>query len=273
MLQIIFGDDEHTAADGSYARVMKTRKWLYLSSAASLIISMGFYDASSTTALVKVIKLPTSLVAPAMAYAVTYLLLQYVFLVGQLISTYDIVLSDRFIFRRADELASASDRVKDNRIQLNAAIAQFNIDSQSAYESRERDLTSALKAVESQLSSAEESIASSEVVNFSEDEIRKIRHDVGRLNAVRAVCAQNLYKLREDRAKELLPEHDSNVRMAQSTLGDSERAFAMLQHQVPSQRRGYQLAERLIDFTRISLPALSAGAALLHFWHVWPFSG
>ncbi|RKE49985.1 hypothetical protein [Sphingomonas sp. PP-CC-1A-547] len=273
MLQIIFGDDEHTAADGSYARVMKTRKWLYLSSAASLIISMGFYDASSTTALVKVIKLPTSLVAPAMAYAVTYLLLQYIFLVGQLISTYDIVLNDRFIFRRADELASATERVKDNRLQLNAAIAQFNIDNRSAFESRERELTSSLTGVESQIESAEDAIASSDVIKFSEDQIQKLRYDIARLNAMRAVSSQNLHKLREDRAKELLPEHDSNVRMAQSTLEESERAFAVLQHQVPSQRRGYQLAERLIDFSRITIPALSAIAALLHFWQIWPFNG
>lgn len=273
MLQIIFGDDEHTASDGPYARVMKTRKWLYLSSAASLMISMGFYDASSATALVKVVKLPTSLMAPALAYGVTYLLIQYIFLIGQLISTYDIVLNDRFIFRRADELVSASDRMKDNRLQLNAAIAQFNLDNQPAYDSRERELSSALRKVEGQLHSAEETIVASKYISFSEEEMRQLRYDVARLNAKRAVWAQNLHRLNEDRAKELLPEHDSNVRTAQSALAESERAFAQLQHQVPSQRRGYKLAERLIDFSRITVPALSGCAALLHFWHIWPFSG
>jgi len=272
MLQIIFGDDEHTAADGTYTRVMKTRKWLYMSSAASLIVSLGFYDASSATSLVKVIKLPTTLVAPSLAFGVTYLLIQYGFLLGQLISTYDIVLQDRFIFRRADELSSARERMFDARQKLSASIEEFRRSNDTAFNSRERELSATLRLEEDLLAAAEKNRINLEGRKSPAEHIALARHDEGRRKALRAVAANHLKRLRDDRPGELQPDHDPNVRMAELALEDCERAFLTLQRQVPSERTGYQLAERLIDFSRILPPLAFAALALLHYWHIWPFT-
>lgn len=272
MLQIIFGDDEHTAADGTYTRVMKTRKWLYMSSAASLIVSLGFYDASSATDLVKVVKLPTTLVAPSLAFGVTYLLIQYGFLLGQLISTYDIVLKDRFIFRRADELSSARERMVDARQKLSASIAEFRRSNDTAFNSRERELAASLQLEDDLLAAAEKNRINLERRKSPDEHIALARHDEGRRKALRAVAANHLKKLRDDRPGELQPDHDPNVRMAELALEDCERAFLTLQRQVPSERTGYQLAERLIDFSRILPPLAFAALALLHYWHIWPFT-
>jgi len=271
MLQIIFGDDEHTAADGTYIRVMKTRKWLYLSSAASPVVSLGFYDASSATELVKVIKLPTTLVAPSLSFGVTYLLIQYAFLLGQLFSTYDIVLKERFIFRRADELSSTRERMVDARQKLNVAMTEFRHNNETAFDSRERELIATLNAEKDLLAASEKSRIQLENRKAAPEHIALAYHDEGRRKAFQAVASNALKRLREDRPGELQPEHDPNVRMAELALKDCDEAFLALQRQVPSERKGYQLAERLIDFSRILPPLAFAILALLHYWHIWPF--
>ena len=87
MLQVIFGDDEHTAADGPYARLMKTRKWLYIVAVAELAIANGLYNEKATADLLKVASIPTSALESALLFGLSYMLLQYAFLTWQLFTT------------------------------------------------------------------------------------------------------------------------------------------------------------------------------------------
>lgn len=112
MLQVIFGDDEHTAADGPYVRVMKTRKWLYISSGIALIIGQGFYRPTEATELFKVAELPSWWLATGLKFGLIYLLIQYTILTIQLGSVYKVVLQDRMAGKRAEQLSEALERLK-----------------------------------------------------------------------------------------------------------------------------------------------------------------
>lgn len=273
MLQIIFGDDEHTAADGPYARLMKTRKWLYLSSAASLAVSGGLYNEPAATALVKIVKLPTSIIAPSLVIGIVYLLVQYTSLIGQLISTYDIVLTDRFTFRRSDELASARERVSEARKQLNSSVSAFRQNYTLALDVREKELLSELSAETKSLKAMEEKRVHAEKNRSEASEIAKLRHSESRQKAIRAGVTNSLRKLKADTLAELDPSYDPNVRLAEDALLEARQALDILRYQVPSERKGYKLAEIIIDLIRIIPPVIIATLALLHFFNRWPFNG
>lgn len=89
MLQIIFGDDEHTAADGPYSRVLKTRKWLYLSSAVSLAINHGLFNERATNEAIIFFTIPEQRLSLFLFLGIIYLLAQYFLLLVQLYSTYE----------------------------------------------------------------------------------------------------------------------------------------------------------------------------------------
>ena len=112
MLQLIFGDDEHTASEGPYSRVMKTRKWLYMGSIALIAIGSGLYNENAATEALKFINIPTTMLKTGLIIGLTYLLIQYALLVFQLITTYDITLSERFTSRRSEELQAARERLR-----------------------------------------------------------------------------------------------------------------------------------------------------------------
>lgn len=110
MLQVIFGDDEHTATEGPYSRVMKTRKWLYFGALALMAVESGLYDENAAAASFKFIDVPASTLSLTFTIGLIYLIIQYSLLLFQLITTYDITLSERFTYRRAEELQAARDR-------------------------------------------------------------------------------------------------------------------------------------------------------------------
>lgn len=123
MLQVIFGDDEHTSAEGPYSRLMRTRKWLYVLAIVAIALSNGLYDEVAAAALLRVIEVPEALLSKAVLLGLAYLVLQYGILVAQLLSAYDIVLVVRFEDQRKAELSAATDAVVEARRRLVAARA------------------------------------------------------------------------------------------------------------------------------------------------------
>lgn len=111
MLQVIFGDDEHTAVDGPYSRLMKTRKWLYLTSIAAALVSHSYFDTYALNTTLKIVSVSPYFIGTTLVVGLLYLSIQYALLMFQLCSIYDIVLNERFKFRREDELAAARGRV------------------------------------------------------------------------------------------------------------------------------------------------------------------
>lgn len=110
-LQIFFGDDEHTALEGPYIRVMKARKWLVITSALAILAGLGLYDQQATKSIVRIFGVPDDLLRKSLGAALLYLILTYAFLVSQLLSIYDLTLSERFSIRQKEEVEKARNEV------------------------------------------------------------------------------------------------------------------------------------------------------------------
>lgn len=274
MLQVIFGDDEHTAADGPYTRVLKTRKWLYLTSIAGLVLAQGLYDQEAAARLFSVVSLPEDILKQAVFGATAYLSTQYAFLVIQLATTYDIVIRERLTFRREDELSSARDTVTTLSKQLRDVEA-------TSYEAWHSEMSKKIDEAKFLSDAGELRLAERKrLVSEGETQSRvgsspyagsppvEARYELNRERAQQALRADTVQKL--IRARDAGPERlDSDqARAVGEDLRKAREAHAALYNEVPANRRGYRLLEKLIDSARILPPAVLAATAL---WQLWPF--
>lgn len=274
MLQVIFGDDEHTAADGPYTRVLKTRKWLYLTSIAGLLLAQGLYDQDAAARLISVVSLPEDILRQAVFGATAYLSTQYAFLAVQLFTTYDIIIRERLTFRREDELASARETVSLLTKQLREVEA-------TSFEEWAADMHQKVAAAKEAVDASLPEIASlSDEIEIAEAEAKfavtkgsrvdtaTIRYNYNRMKAQHALRAETVRKLTRD--FDAGPERlDSDqARVVRADLNKARDAHATLYNDVPANRRGYRLFEKLIDAGRILPPAVLAATAL---WQLWPF--
>ncbi|MDP1599004.1 hypothetical protein [Phenylobacterium sp.] len=154
MLQVLTGEDEHTAAEGPYARLLKTRKWLLIASAGAVLVHYKLYDPTAANALLRVISVPIWLLHTGLIFGLAYMLAQYLLLALQLRATYDIVLSERFADRRNENLNAAEKRVTDAQENVQHAIEQFSAAESSSDATR--------RALERKLNIARERSAASE---------------------------------------------------------------------------------------------------------------
>lgn len=267
MLQIIFGDDEHTASDGPYARLMKTRKWLYLSSAGSYATTKGLYNEEAANSIIKVFDFPSDLVAKALLVGTAYLSLQYIMLMIQLISTYDIVLNDRFVFRRADEIGAERDRVSDLTNKHIEAISEFEKDHSLALAEKQTRLMALVDKESAECSIYEAQWLGIHVTQHSSKDARQVRYSLLRQRAKRALAVRKLDDLEERGIADLEPIDDPRVKSAYDALLEARKSLRHLQAQVPSDRLGYRLSERIIDLARISIPIFaSLTTVVYYFW-------
>lgn len=96
MLQQLLGDDEHTAIDGVYYRLIKGRKWLYFSSFFSIFEAYRLIDYGKISALIKgIVTIPSWLGRYAILAALAYALMQYTLLLFQAWEVYPSALRDR----------------------------------------------------------------------------------------------------------------------------------------------------------------------------------
>lgn len=238
-LQILFGDDEHTAADGPYPRVMKTRKWLYLTSVAALLVGDGWIDYEALSRLLgNVVDFSTALLAPALSLALLYLSLQYLFLVSQLFGSYDVVLKERFAFRRQAEVAAAEAAIVEARDRAHGLLRR----AAAAHEENVRLI-----------------INEGDLSAFT----RRLQGDLmargqGDSPEVRDAIAQ-VVKMRESQGDLT---RDPAYQSAMAALQDLENKLDQLKAEDPSRRPLYRLYERAIDGLRITPPIFFAGYAL-----------
>ncbi len=112
MLQILWGDDEHTGADGAYVRVLRSRKWIYFAAGVTVLHS---YEAIDFAALGRVLKgvlaVPPWMATLSLQFGLAYLLVQYVALLVQFGSAYTSIIMYR---------------LPDNQNQVNARQGIFN---------------------------------------------------------------------------------------------------------------------------------------------------
>lgn len=93
-------------------RAVKARKWIYLTSALGAVLAHRLYDEEATKALIKVAGLPAWLLSQATGFALLYLFIQYILLLEQLRSVYDLELAERFAAKLQAERTAAQSVVE-----------------------------------------------------------------------------------------------------------------------------------------------------------------
>lgn len=107
----LLADDEHTAADDPYKRVMKTRKWVYISATVAILIAGGrYHEEGGNKVLLGVFSLPDFVFAAGMIAGLGYLMPLYLILVSQLRDVYSAVLDERLADQRLERLRDAIKR-------------------------------------------------------------------------------------------------------------------------------------------------------------------
>lgn len=250
MLQIIFGDDEHTAADGPYSRVLKTRKWVYLSATVATLLSTRLYDADAASALLRVIDVPWWLLSKATLAGGLYLLLQYGLLTRQLHSVYDLVLEERLTFRRAEELRNAQERLdKQRRSVIDRHTKLLNAEDEKRatfYKDRSTLLNEAdrLKVVIKTQENGYGPVAE-EKLRQAQEKLKQVEKNLSYVTKEAKVADEELAAL----SRTINTDDDPEVTAAKTALDE-------LRRQDPADRKGYRQSEIAVDAVRILAPAL-----------------
>lgn len=263
MLQVFFGDDEHTAVEGPYKRLLKVRKWLYLTSCFTVVLAFELYDAAAADALFEVISVPIWLLQQFTIAALAYLTFQYLLLLFQLSVTYDIVLGARFTFRQADEAANAAERFRSAEERLAAArdkVRPARVKEVSEVSRRVSSERQALEASRHMLAMLEDRArllaleSDPVVIESTQNELRQARQDVSAAEKRVAATQQRLRAVKRGR----VPDESSDQDAAERELWAAEMAFNALQRRDPARRAGYRVAEIALDGIRIVPPLVVA---------------
>jgi hypothetical protein len=128
-------DDEHTASDGPYARVLKARKWLYI---IATIASLQYYRMIDLAAITRLtgglFKIPDWIITNSLHAALAVLWLQFASLIVQLGLSYQTIITSRL-------LKNSADAIERERERLNAAAANRRATEESLKKLR-RDIES-----------------------------------------------------------------------------------------------------------------------------------
>lgn len=258
----LLGDDEHTAAEGPYSRVMKTRKWLYLSAITAQVFALNLYRREEFESVVKFLWVPSWWVASGVLFGLIYLLAQYALLSGQLLASYDIVLRERLISRRADDLRQSREAY-DNAMRKRQAFEREWVDDQFSLAEAERSqaehemqeaqyqlqvLQSRQEGILSHAAFSHEALerAEARIANELEARVTAAREAINR-------AGERLVAVRSSRP----PSPDDEAYRALVNEGDAAlHRYRDLLNQEPSLRWGYKAFEGCIDLLRIVPPAI-----------------
>lgn len=261
-LQILFGDDEHTAKDGPYSRVLKTRKWLYVSAALGTIVALGLYDPMAAKSVLKLVALPEWLVRQALFAGLAYLSAQYLLLCGQLLVTYDIILRERLGFRREDELRVGRESVRDAQRELIAYEDQRPlvplkelVAADEEYRNAEGRLTRLLKdAAEAPTMVT----IGTKQFDLTENQVEQARAEVDSAKRRLELMRRDADRLEKARS---LP--DPVRRSLEESAKAAVEALVALEMEDPARRQGYRLMEVVIDGMRLAPPVIWSAVVIL----------
>lgn len=276
-LSNLLGDDEHTAADGPYKRVMKTRKWVYISATIAILIAGGrYHEEGGNKVLLGVFSLPDFVFAAAMIAGLLYLVPLYLILVAQLRDVYSAVLDERLADQRLERLRDAIKRQLGASEELdlwmsswrNAQLAPvleaeetvLNRLSQAKQFIRQRSADPAFDIAEA--SEIWRGMTTAELQEFlsssPEAQSRWILNHAASLEIEyqRAVEARRRVELAEP------PEDDQRVRLLRNALTDANNDLQNLNNVRAYLSPGYRKKELWIDVLRVVPPALTGGGAL-----------
>lgn len=254
-----FGDDDHTAADGPYARVLKVRKWLYVFSACAFLLYLDLYNDSAVLSLLKVISLPTWFLSQIGATTIVYLVAQYFLLCWQLIRTYDIVLGERLSFRRSDELARASALIANAETALDTRRAEvmekMNRDldtAQANYNLAQRNLD------------AYQAERRTKALRISDLTAEGIAYEAEKLNDAQSLSASTKEALETQKRRHSEASErnwitdDPRTQAILKDVASAHKSLADLTSRDPAARPQYRGIEIAVDVLRIAPPPIVA---------------
>jgi len=121
VFQIVWGDDEHTAAEDIYARLMKSRKWLVLGAVSATAVAQGLVHFDKIIEVTKVIEVPRWIAAQGIGLGLVYAQVQFLLLLVQLFQSYPVVLDSRLGGRQETGLEAAGEKLASLQSELAAA--------------------------------------------------------------------------------------------------------------------------------------------------------
>jgi len=256
--QLLLGDDEHTAADGAYVRVMKARKWIYVSAGIATLYYLGLLQLEELNAWLTFVELPNWLASQVIFAGLIYATVQYVFLTGQLTTCYDLVLTERMKFRRADALDAASERVEDARRQIQKResdhLSFVDQHHQVALSERDRLKDEYQRRIDQLSNVTDETLR-----RALTDEVTSLRKTINEVEV-------ELHRLSTERSRRPIDDIDRQLR---EQMDDALRLRYELLREDPANRAGYRHAEVLIDVIRV-VPPLIFGAFTSVRWLMFP---
>lgn len=267
------GDDEHTAIEGPYARLMKTRKWLVISSALAALVVFRVYDPVATKELIRITEIPDWLFANAVLGGLGYLAVQYGLLLYQLWITYDLTLNERLKFRRADDLAKAVDASRSAERDLVEAKSGEGI-SLTPHPADIRRAEKALRVAENNVEAAQiklhtESVPGTISWTLADNELEEAKQLLDEAEAEIAKIGSKKRALIEKAET-----RNARISAAQKNFDKAMQDLEELARQDPSKRGRYIWAEKAIDTLRLAPPALAGIAAILSLvimFHSWTY--
>lgn len=253
-----FSHDEHTAAEGAYARLLKARRWLYIVAVVAIFHSHNLFDYAAISKVVaNTVRFDRHIVWSALIVALAPLLIQYIFLTIQLMVSYKSIISDRMIKKVSDktEHLIAEMKTYDRTIAAIDVVMKSEIIKLRA---RERDVDSSISASEFLENEAEVAILKIDSADLpvtadeqgqipkANDEVRKnLLSEIGALTAT-------------------IESRRAEIKTAENGYVKARGLLKSIIQETPEAKRIYRVPEYLMDAMRVGLPlAVSTYAMLL----------
>mgnify|MGYP005628336087 CR=1 FL=1 len=270
--QEVFGDDEHTAAEGPYSRLLKVRKWIFVSGGLALITAFGLYDARSFEEVVQIISLPESLLKTFLFASLFYLIIIYTLLFAQLSISYKIILDDRLAFRRQKDLSDLAEKIEALEGSLNE---RFNSDRDTKRKALSEiadrmskisgEVDEAKQVIEQWLPREGTSARAKSILTKNRAAVKNGQAELRHLVKSAKELENELGRMGSIQRDRYLETTESGSRNLKQWRAAKEKYDALVQSN-PGDKPGYRRLEQLIDAFRIGPPfvfGLYAGARLL----------
>lgn len=253
----LFGDDEHTARDDPYTRLMKTRKWLYLFSALLFMAHMRIYVQSGLSEIIPFIRLGNDTLMHASLFGGAYMAFIYVLLANQYRKTHDIIMTERLTFRKDENVAEARNNIEQAEQKRGELIKSLIEDADVKIENNK----SILDRIERSIRSLEGEIdVSYTIEREAEARLHELKVEAERLKTY-------LVSLQSDSANVM---ENPAVKAETVRISELQASYRAIIHSDPASRPGYVRDEYVIDLARIVSPLVWFLFASLNVF--WPFA-
>lgn len=269
-----FGDDDHTASDSAYDRLLKVRKWLWIFSTAAILLHFNLYNDTAAKNLLKIIEIPSWLLKQATIAGISYLLIQSIFLIIQLFNTYDIILDQRMKFKQEEKLEHASNNIRTAQDELSKLITQNLEDLKMAISAlMHRASQSKYKYDElhnkrsNELNNVSNIIyGKAKIMEDYSDEISKA--ELAYLNDKKDIesLSKQIDELRDNNTKNYT---NTDIELARHRLSIAKTAYADIFNQNPANRTAFIKSEICLDAIRILPPFIYSFYALGLMVKIW----